>query len=506
MKTRPSLQDFVDDELLRAPLAFDTVVDAVLEQWRRASPASSRWDADEVRALHNHRREVVRDAMLGLRAQVSAEITGTPAPRRAAPATAAPARLELSLIGDDEISADIEVSRAVERIKSAAEFELRELQAYTSALVDDVNVARDTNPFRPEAYVRALWSGVQGVSMPRARQAAFMRDAAEPMAKALRQGYAAACSRLEGQGIEPAAHRTIVLSVTSRGGTLYPAQASESLEEIRDSLPMPLDEPVPARATARPPTLSPSEAAIDQRLIELLSRLFDAIQSDTRLSPSTVSLLLRLQPSALRVALRDTGMLQAYDHPVWRFMDVLAFVIDSVPASAAERCLSHCRQLIDHLVADGNADAARFDWATGRLMAFDRHLLEQSIAAARPDIERLRSTADGGDPPIDVGNLDTVPAELMSDEPLPTPSAPDLHPGHRVRIYLHGDWRLLQVLWVDPVADLWLLRDTSTDQPWALRRSALERLAAERLALPWRPRSLVRVAAGQVARAIPPAR
>ena len=244
MSHRPTLPEFVDEELLRAPLTFDQVVDAVLEEWRRATPAASRMSTDPVRVLVQHRNELVNDAVRELRTRAQSELGGqAPAPAKAAPTQ--PLKLELTLIGEDEVSVDVEVSRAVERVKSSAESELRELQTYTSALADDHNVSRDTNPFRPEAYVRSLWVGVSQMPMSQALQAAFMRDAALPLSRTLRQAYAAACTRLESQGVEPAAYRTIVMAAVSRAGFDGPGYATlepKQLTELHHSMPMPLDE------------------------------------------------------------------------------------------------------------------------------------------------------------------------------------------------------------------------------------------------------------------------
>ena len=521
MKPAVTLDQFVDDELLRAPMAFDQVVDAVLQQWQRSAPASARMAVDAVRIVTHGRIDLVNTAMRELRRQVSAEITATQAaPVGAAISSGAPARQVLSLIDDDEVSADIELSRAVERIKSAAEFELRELQTFTSALVDDVNVARDTNPFRPETYATAFWKATCSVlPLSRNLQAGFMRDAAEPLAKVLRQSYAAACTRLEDQGVEPAAYRTIVLSVATRGGSALPTRPGDHLADLRDSMPLPLpastDPAAPAAAVMALPNpaavavtvaavaavAAAKTAAVDPQVIELLTRLFDALQSDPQMSPQNSSLLLRLQPSALRVALRDASMLENYAHPVWRFMDGLVFLNEVVSATEAAPCRSHSHQLVDHLVADGTADATRFEWALGRLAAFDRHLLEAALLAAQPNIARLQSTIDTANMPIDVGTLDTVPAELMPDLPAvkaaQTPAL-DLLPGLRLRVCLRGEWRLLQVLWRDHGAEHWLLRDMANDECWALHQRALDRLAAEQLAQPCHARSLVRDAAERV--------
>ena len=170
-------------------------------------------------------------------------------------------------------------------------------------------------------------------------------------------------------------------------------------------------------------------------------------------------------------------------------------------AGLLHRRQAHSRQLVDHLVADGTADAKRFEWALGRLAAFDHHLLEGALLAAQPNIARLQSTIDTANMPIDVGTLDTVPAELMPDLPAASAAvapALDLQPGLRLRAYLRGEWRLLQVLWREHSAEHWLLRDMANDECWALHQRALDRLAAEQLAQPCLPRSLVRDAAERV--------
>jgi len=496
MSHRPTLPEFVDEELLRAPLTFDQVVDAVLDEWRRTTPAASRMSVDPARVLANHRNDLVNEAVRELRARAQAELGGQVP---AKPATAAPAKLELALIGEDEVSVDVEVSRAVERVKSSAEFELRELQTFTSALADDLNVSRDTNPFRPEAYVRSLWVGVSQLPMSQALQAAFMRDAALPLSRTLRQAYAAACTRLESQGVEPAVYRTIVMAATSRVGFETPSYTTlepKQLTELRHSMPMPLDEgPALAALAGKTAAAAP---AVDPQLVELMTRLFDAIQANQRLPAAAMPLVLRLQPAAMRAAMRDPSMLESYDHPVWRFLDQLGFMIAAAPAADTERCVAYCRQLVDHLVAESSSSPARFEWGTGRLVAFEKHLLETGIAAARPDIERIRAEIGAKVQPIDVGTLDTVPAELLPDLPPPAPAPLALQPGDRLRAHLHGEWRRLQLLWCDPEADHWLLRDIATDQTWVLRQRALDRLVAERLARPYRPRSLVRDAANRV--------
>lgn len=511
MSQRPTLQDFVEDEMLRAPLLFDQVVDAVHETWRQSSGSVARYagGGDPARVLQMHRGDLVNESVRALRRQVQAEMAGGGSGASTAPTPAAPLKLELSLIDEDAVNFDIGIARAVERIKSGAEFELRELQAFTAALVGDFNVSRDHNPFRPEAYVRALWEGVQTMPLHRSTHAAFLHDAAEPMARTLRQGYAGACTRLEDQGIEPAMHRTIVVTPTLRAGVgpgadASPITVSHSLQELRDSLPMPLD-PLEPVQEARVPTAP----RVDQQLIELLSRLFDAIQCDRALPPDCVPLMLRLHPTTLRLAVQDPSLLDDYDHAVWRFMDRLAFMVTTVQVAELERCLGFARQLVEHLVADGAGDVARFEWALGRIAAFERHSFDRAVLQAQPEITQLQLAADAASEPIDIGTLDTVPAELMPEDETtgsggsaPPPALLALQAGEHLRAYLQGEWRLLQLLWVDRAGESWLLRDTSASRHWALRLRAIERLFEAQLATELQPRSLVRTAAGRVLRSM----
>lgn len=547
------LHEFIDEEMLRAPMTLDLTVDAVQEQWRVMRMGFGRDRSDPSRVLQNHRGDLVQAALTALRESVQTDL-GEQAPPAAAASPAA--RLDdgaLSLIDEDAVNADIEVARCIEAIKLQCEAELRELQTYTSALVGDPNVSRDSNPFRPELMVRALWRGAQALPLTRATQAAFMRDAAEPLAKALKQAYAAAAERLDERGITPAAHRTIVFT----GGTLYGSKAPRyrppaDLNAVRDSLAAPLDAvpmpafpslgpsdaglgpasaglggfppiPVPAGAAGGAPAGTAAHAAqhaaasaadpalpgADPQLILLLTRLFDEIQADRSLSADLGALLLRLQPAALRVALVEPQLLDTYDHPVWRFMDSLAHTVAMSPPAERLRVLGLGRNLVDHLSAADSQDGERFRWATDRLAAMNRHALAQALAAAQPEIERLRRRAASEAPvttasmPLDIAHLDTVPAELMPEHgPINQQLMLQAEPGDHLRAWLQGDWHVLQLLWASRDEALWVLREPSAERLWAVRPAALDRLLAEQLAQPLHQRSLVRRAAERVLRAL----
>ena len=519
-------------------MTFNAVIDGVLGQWRLRLPAHDRLDGDPCRALALHRGELVAEALNSLRASAQAELLGLEPPAPALrPKSSVSAGSELSLIGEDDVVVDIEVARCIRTIRQTADVELRELQTFTSALANDVNVTRDNNPFRPERFVAALWAGLQRLPLSRPVLTAFLHEAAAPLAEALQVSYVTASRRLEAQGIVPGAYRTIVHG----GAASWAADAARyrppaDLHGLHDSMPTPLDalppqvpvgfpevlpdgqpdgQPVgsPNHFPA-PPGQGPAHQPVDAQLIELLARLFAAIQQDPGLASHTLALLQRLQPAALRLAQVDGTLLDTYDHPIWRFMDQLAFDLECSTPALRRRLLALCRSLVEHLGTADPPQASQYSWAIVRLAAARRHALAQALTHAAPKIERLQrlSHAEAGNStdsvPLDIGTLDTVPADLMpASPPVPAPSSTlsmtqATQPGTPLRVYLQGEWRSLMCLWQDQGHELLLWFEPAAERLWALRQPALARLLAENLARPLRVRSLVRRAADKVLHAL----
>ncbi len=63
----------------------------------------------------------------------------------------------LELMDESRVEVDIEISRAMQLIDTTADWELRELQTFTSTLVGQEHVSAESNPFRPLVYATALW-------------------------------------------------------------------------------------------------------------------------------------------------------------------------------------------------------------------------------------------------------------------------------------------------------------------------------------------------------------
>lgn len=568
MTTTEALQRFVDDELMRAPLLIEQVIEESLTGIRRDAAAMSVRErnllADVSRALMNHRPLLVREFVRSLTEQVRHELgdgqtTGSPAPSTMG---------GLSLVDESQVEVDVEVSRAIEAIRSVAEHELRELMSFTSALVGDMDVARDYNPLRPEVMGRALWDAAQALPLQRGFQLAFMRQSCMPMAQLVRKSYAGACARLESMGVEPAVYRTIIVFGTRRKQGQHDAFFDAQSNRVDTGTPLqgpsgrpgnPQAAPTPAPPAAassqrltldevlartdemlrnmpvdgdprrrehlrnlqRQQMVDSVEKPADRELIELISRLFDAMLGHRQLAPDMQNLVSRLQAPALRLALRDPSVLDNDTHPAWLLMDRMALQGDLHPPAGdpeRTRMLRFMHGLLDTLSQEQARDADAFRWARERVMTYERGRFERRRDAAQAELHSLQSLEDqvaaGGPPPtspgaLDFGQLDTVPAELLETlSAAPAVAGEGLHEawewlqgrrsGDWVRMFMQGNWVHAQLLWYGRHREYWLFADGASANTWAIRRRALERMQQLQLLVLLKPRSLIRDAAARV--------
>ena len=561
---QPALQRFVDDELLRAPMLADQLGEETLLAIKRGGAGGSlrerQLTADVLRALHDHRQLVVREFVRALREQTQRELEQAAPTRPALPSGPG----GLSLVDESQVEVDVEISRAIEAIASVAEHELREVMSFTSSLVGDMDVARDYNPLRPEVIVQALWQAAQALPLARAFQLAFMRHASQPLAQLMRKAYAGACARLEAMGIEPATYRTVIIFGSQRGRrqqdsffdpqtnrtespvTLPPpgtrAAAAEAAVAAAAAAPArPSLEEVLARADEALRTLDAlserpqrealrqqqrqqmeqsSAPASERELADLVGRLFDTLLGDRRLAPDLQNLMARLQSAALRLALRDRALLDNPTHPLWLFLDRLALqgeLHPPPPDPERAQMLRFAHGLLDALTSEQPRDADPFRWARERLLAYERNRFEQRRGAVDAELQSLQALEDqlvaGGPPPtspgaLDIGQLDTVPADLLEDLSRAGPGKDHpadgarwlegLRSGDWVHMFMQGSWVNAQLLWYGSHREYRLFADGASASTWAIRRGALERMLEMQLLTALTPRSLIREAGERV--------
>ncbi len=456
MPIAPLLQRFVDDELKRSADLIAQTLTGTLEQLRPTrdkslSAADRQHRQDVAQVVQQHQASYQRSFVDGLRAFVQADLAPPSAPKGRASPSLDGGMERLELMDESRVFSDIEISRAIQQIDTAAEWELRELQTFTATLRGQEHVTADSNPLRPQAYARALWQAASALPMSPVHHATLLRVSASVMARLLRLSFAAACTRLENQGITPGLYRTVVLpaggalreeppqmDVTRPGaldgllramptgdiGTLgdtqdrrrplpmAPPALEEALLRVDDLLRrMPAVAPAEASATApsangSSPRLAEHRAAlmattsetVDRQIIELLSRLFETVLADRALPPELQAVIARLQVSALRIALLDPSMLDAYDHPVWVLLDRIvdastSYAQPSDPRLAA--LLSFCQSLVSDMAAQPLQDTALYRASLSRLDTFLAEQLSTEQQAARRAADALRRAEEG---------------------------------------------------------------------------------------------------------------
>lgn len=565
-----ALQQFVDDELMRAPLLAEQAIEETLQQVRQGGsillPRERAMLGDVQRSLLSNRPLVVREFVRSLTEQVQHELKDEESTRDAPPSGLG----GLSLVDETQVEVDVEIARAIEAIRSIAEQELRELMTFTSALAGDMDVARDYSPFRPEVIARAMWAAAQALPLQRGYQLTFLHQACKPLAQVVRRSYASASARLEQMGVQPAVYRTIITfgsrRSTGQQDSFFDAQANRV--ESTGPLPGPAGRPIetppqpapgsPAHvAAAAPqearasleqiltqtddllrdlPANSDREArehlrnlqaqrldasaitAPERELVGLVARLFDALVGDRALELDMQNLVSRMQAPATRIALRDPTLLDNFTHPVWLLMDRMALQGPLHPPPGdpeRTRMLRFMHGLVDTLVQEQPRDADAFRWARERVMSYERVRFEQRRSAADAELHSLQAledqaVADGTAPThpgaLDVGTLDTVPAELLdtlTDAPddLPADDATWLslrRSGEWVRMFMQGAWVHAQLLWYGRHREYWLFADGASANTWAVRRRALERMHELKLLTSLPPRSLIRLAASRI--------
>jgi Protein of unknown function (DUF1631) len=455
MSIAPVLQRFVDDELARAPDQIERTISGT-QQLLRDSKDAPQNSADRainlviLEALHTkgatYQRAFLEALNKGVRELLSEQQDGLQ--------TEGPAGSGgLELMDESRVEIDIEISRAMQLIDTTAEWELRELQAFTSTLVGKRHVSADSNPFRPVVYATALWDAASAILPTQVQRATLLRVSAGVTAGLLKNAWAAACTRLEAQGIEPSVYRTVLFApgtVAGRGSSAPDASRPDSMANLLTHMPggaAPLDVgmrfagqggtagavapnapafnpsaefmqalarldellrhlpkiPDGARDSAdvlvkrlnlhRAALVASASAPLERQIIELLSRVFDTILSDPQVPSAFVAVLARLQASALRVALSDAAMLASTQHSVWRLLDRIGYASAGHPLandSRAAALLAYCQSLAEALARAPTPDATLYGRALAKLDAFLDAQLRAQSAAAKNSIETLR--------------------------------------------------------------------------------------------------------------------
>ena len=489
MPIAPLLQQFVDDELGRTAAFVSRVLAGTMQLLRESKdsglPASERGHYVELIAALQKQADLYQKSFIeSLRSLVAEELKGGPGNLVPDPKSAF---LGLELMDESLVDVDIEISRAMQLIDTTAEWELRELQTFTSTLIGQPHVSAESNPFRPLVYATALWQAACAVATAQVQRATLLRLSAGVAAGLLKNAWAAACSRLESDGIVPGAYRTVVLpgggggrtpaiDVTRPGalggllsrmpggspdegglaespsGSGQPGRAVgggaiAQTPEFEEAL-LRLDEllrHLPAENTG---SLEPSvgsaarldahrsalvasvSAAGDRQVIELLSRIFETILSDPALPAGFRPVIARMQVASLRVALQDPAMMDSHNHAVWDLMDRIGNVSVAYSQADDPRLIglqSFCHSIAEEIARAPTPDASLFRRALNRIDGFLAEQFQAHLRAALPAVSALEMAERRG-------VLEQNLAQRLADQMVAIRTTPG------VRRFVTGGW------------------------------------------------------------------
>ena len=480
MTPTAALQRFVEDELARMPALIEHVRRQTADALRDA-PLGSTTAAERMQRFELA-KSVEAQGQRFTAAFVAALGQRVRADGAAAAAAEPPAVRGLTLLDESTHNADIEIARVATQIDSVAEWELRELQTFTSALCGLPYVSVTANPFAPEAFAHALWKAAG--SLGRASdEAALLRAAGGPLAEAVRHELAAACSRLEAQGVQPSLYRT---AVPAQGEST----SSSLLAGLRDG-------------AGRPQT-----ARVDAQTRGLLKDLFDAIAQGSQMHPALRALTASLQAPALDLAARDAQLLESAEHPFWKLLDRFGYQSATHPEAADPQLrawIGYATELVAALQRTPLADADSYSECVKQLDAYSSAQFNTQLQQAASDIAALERNAPIA-APIDLGTMDTVPADLLAsaaavaDDAAAAAWLDEQLPGAWYRMFLRGRWGVMRLLWRNDAGSRWLFASPHPQRNDGFERATLVRLRAEVLIRPLVERAIIVRAAESVRR------
>lgn len=348
--TGPSAYHQHIDQLLgRGPELAAQLVARTQDALRAASPdlalAQDRSLLFQVaEALQSHRAALVE----ALGTQIRDEVRGSIKPANQGTDQPLDIKLEqLTLVDEAQAEQDIEISRTVQLIDLAAEWEWREFQAFCATLQGNTTLkGLPDNPFRPAVYARALSSAAHTLPLAANERQMLLRVSGRVLAELLKSFYAQACADWRQQGFKPLAYKAVKQPPSRPHPTGPDVTQPGALQSLLDKLPASMQQgshpqprsPVPAipgqpltfqalhdatEAQAPSTTGQPRTYTQDQ-VMNLLTRLFTQMHADQGVQPAIRHMIGQLQPAVMRVAGQDPLLLQSDQHPAWRLINQLA--------------------------------------------------------------------------------------------------------------------------------------------------------------------------------------
>jgi hypothetical protein len=230
-----ALQQCFDEVADSAPMALERCLDHVVSVLRDAEGASTRMAernelGDAWRELLKHQAAWCKRYPEELRAAIKASNAKPQAERQ----SASTARLELTLVDDDQIARQIESSRLVQHVMPLVEQPVSELDALVSSAMGLETVQPEMNPVRPEVFAQSLRALIGSAQVKPATGTLWLRYMAEPLGHELQHLYGRLVVQLREANVQAAGYQ---VTPTRDAGPSAAARlaAADAVAESRQS-------------------------------------------------------------------------------------------------------------------------------------------------------------------------------------------------------------------------------------------------------------------------------
>jgi len=363
-----------------------------------------------LRKLQTHEHDLVKAYPQALRYVVSQAALPSSSPRNTAVALD-----KLSLVEEDDIMAEVEMSRTQQLATQLAEIPLTELDTLVSAAQGLESVQPKSNPLRPENYIRALQQVVVGTGVSGQVRQFWMRHMREHLGHMLADTYQRTADHLRQQGVVPVGYAVVAPAGGLRNNDSPPpavqqpdhaaavqshwddGMATSSIGQTRiDPVMDHITGHVPTVAAvgvmedithidqlvARLPTtqIAPLEGHIQIATFAatrpaavaapaalapqaVLRQMMENIAKDTHLLPAVRQAILRLEPALAQLVGHDAQFFLDAQHPARQLLDELtqrslAFTGEATPE--LKRFMRLVTEVVDYLAVVEIHSAAPF--------------------------------------------------------------------------------------------------------------------------------------------------
>jgi len=299
---------------------------------------------EALRKLQTHEQDLIQGYPKALRYIVSQGALPSSQPRNAVGLN------ELTLVDDDDIMAEVEMSRTQQLATQLAEIPLSELDTLVSAAQGLESVQPKSNPLRPENYIRALQRVVGSTGVSAQIRQFWMRHMRERLGTMLADTYQRTADHLRQQGVVPVGYVVVAPAGNVRrgggGGAAAPYDQSIPGQHTMQGVPAAAGYPMGGHIANHVPTVAAVGVMEDiTQIDQLVARLpaathIGALGGDTAIMAfdSATHVMVAAPPPALapRAVLRqmmeniaqNTQLLAAVRHAILRLEPALGQLVD----------------------------------------------------------------------------------------------------------------------------------------------------------------------------------